>query len=74
MTEHKKIYTGTSILVNRLAFLLDEAGISSIVKDERESGRLAGFGTFGDSSELHVLASDYNKAEPVIKKFKEEIS
>ncbi|TYP97967.1 putative signal transducing protein [Tenacibaculum adriaticum] len=74
MKEHIKIYTGTSILANRLAFLLDEEDIPSIVKDDQESGRLAGFGTLGDSSELFIFNSDADKAKEVIKKFKKEIS
>ena len=49
MSNHIKLYSGTSILVNRLAYMLDEIGISSIIKDNQESGRLAGFGTLGQS-------------------------
>ena len=74
MKEHIKIFTGTSILANRLAFLLDEEGIPSIIKDDQESGRLAGFGTLGDSTELFIFNFDNEKAEEVIKKFKKEIS
>lgn len=74
MNEHVHMYTGTSILVNRLAFLLEEALIPSIVKNEVESGRLAGFGTTGDAVALYVFQSDVEKAMPVIENFKEEIS
>lgn len=74
MKEHMHIYTETSILVNRLAFLLDEALIPSIIKNEVESGRLAGFGTTGDAVELYVFQSDIKKAKPIIENFKEEIS
>ena len=74
MTEHIKIYTGTSILANRLAFLLDQKGIPSIIKDDKESGRLAGFGTLGDSSEVHIFKSDTHEAEQIIQDFNKEIS
>lgn len=74
MKEHVHIYTGTSILVNRLSFLLNEASIPSIIKNEVESGRLAGFGTTGDATELYIFQSDIEKATPIIKNFKEEIS
>ncbi|WP_198938399.1 putative signal transducing protein [Tenacibaculum holothuriorum] len=73
MKEHIKIFTGTSILVNRLAYLLDQINIPSIIKDDRESGRLAGFGTFGDSSELHIFNTDLEQATNVIENFQKEI-
>lgn len=73
MKEHIKIFTGTSILSNRLGFLLDEKGIPSIIKDSQESGRLAGFGTTGDAVELHIYTSDLEKATPIIEAFKTEI-
>mgnify|MGYP000972649206 CR=1 FL=1 len=73
MREHVKVYTGTSILVNRLAYLLDEQKIPSIIKNHSESGRLAGFGTTGDSVELHIFDSDIKVAERVFKGFEKEI-
>ena len=36
MKEHIKIYTGTSILANRLAFLLKEKNTPSIVKYDKK--------------------------------------
>lgn len=74
MKEHVQMYTGTSILVNRLAFLLEGSSIPSIIKNEVESGRLAGFGTMGEAVGLYIFQSDVEKAIPVIEKFKEEIS
>ncbi len=74
MKDYVKIFTGTAILVNRLAQLLDEKGISTIIKDEQESGRLAGFGTIGSAVELFVFNSDKDKALPIVEGFKKEIS
>lgn len=74
MKEHIHIFTGTSILVNRLAFLLDEASIPSIIKNEVESGRLAGFGTTGGAVELYIFNTDKDKANLIIENFKKEIS
>ncbi|MEX6627324.1 putative signal transducing protein [Tenacibaculum salmonis] len=73
MKEHIKVYTGTSILANRLAFLLDEAKIPSLIKDSKESGRLAGFGSTGDSSELFIYKSDNEKSKEIINNFKKEL-
>ncbi|WP_298543418.1 DUF2007 domain-containing protein [uncultured Aquimarina sp.] len=68
-----KIYTGTSILINRLAFLLNEINIPSMIKDHTESGRLAGFGAIEGSTELFILDVNEKKASEIIKKFEKEI-
>lgn len=73
MKEHIKVFTGTSILVNRLAELLDKVGIPTLIKDDKESGRLAGFGSFGDSVELHIYNTDLERSKTVIEDFSKEI-
>lgn len=73
MKEHIKIYTGTTILTNRLAFLLDEAKIATLIKDSKESGRLAGFGTTEASCELFIYKSDFEDAQKIVTNFKQEI-
>lgn len=73
MKEHIKVYTGTTILTNRLAFLLDEAKIATLIKDSQESGRLAGFGSTGDSCELFIYKSDSEAAQKIINNFKQEV-
>ncbi|QXP72561.1 DUF2007 domain-containing protein [Tenacibaculum sp. HL-MS23] len=74
MKEHIKVYTGTTILTNRLAFLLDEANIATLIKDSKESGRLAGFGSTGDSCELFIYKSDSEHAQEIIDNFKQEVN
>ncbi|CAM1352406.1 DUF2007 domain-containing protein [Tenacibaculum insulae] len=74
MKEHIKVYTGTTILTNRLAFLLDEAKIATLIKDSKESGRLAGFGATGDSCELFIYNSDFEAAQKIIDIFREELN
>ncbi|AUC79662.1 hypothetical protein CW736_09925 [Nonlabens sp. MB-3u-79] len=69
MNEHVRIFTGTSIQVNRIASLLEEQNISFLIKNPIESGRLAGFGTSGESVELFVLNSDLKNAEKVLRAF-----
>ena len=71
--EYVNIFTGSSILTSRVRSLLEEEGISSIVKDDMESGRLAGFGAPLNSSQLFILESDYENAKPVIESFHKEI-
>ena len=74
MSNHIKLYSGTSILVNRLAYMLDEIGVSSIIKNNQESGRLAGFGTLGQSVDLLINEEDYEKAKDSLDIFQKEIS
>lgn len=73
MEEYTKVFTGSAILVNRLASLLEENNTRFIIKDEKESGRLAGFGTTGDAVELFVLIIDLEDSKSIIENFKEEI-
>jgi len=71
MNEHVKILTNSAIVINRIAQILDEEGIPSMIKDNVESARLAGFGTSANNVDLYVLNSDLEKAKELIKTFSE---
>jgi len=71
--EYIKIFSGTSIITTRLKSLLEEHYINSIIRDDQESARLAGFGAPINSVQLFVLASDVASATPIVNSFKEEI-
>lgn len=72
--EHIKVFAGTSIIVNRLNYLLEKANIHSIIKDHIASGNAIGFGTLGNSVELFILNTDIEKANTIINNFQKEIS
>ena len=72
--EHIKAFTGTSILVNRLGYLLDQENIPSLVKNQHESARLGGFGSPMNSVELFIYKSDTEKAAVIIENFRKEIA
>ena len=72
--DYTKVFTDDSILVNRLQTLLKEAGINSKIRDQVESGRLAGFGVPINSIELFVLNTDLEMAKPIIDQFREKIN
>lgn len=74
MKEHIQVFTGTSILANRLAFLLDENNIPTLIKDQKESGRLAGFGAIESSSQLFIYSSDYERSKNIIENFRKKTS
>lgn len=62
-----KVYSGNFIITQFLVERLKEVDISPIIKDESESGRLAGFGSnFQGFQELFVHENEIDKAVPVI--------
>lgn len=73
-TDYIKIFTGTSILVNRLSSLLNNEKIPTIIKDHVNSGNLAGFGALGNSIELFIKEKDKENALEIINHFQEEIA
>ncbi|MDG1039454.1 MAG: DUF2007 domain-containing protein [Polaribacter sp.] len=72
--EHIKVFSGTSVLTDRLSYLLDLERIPSLIKNYHESARLGGFGLPIDSVDLFIYNSDLEKAKPVIEDFKKEIA
>ncbi|MFH6769711.1 DUF2007 domain-containing protein [Gaetbulibacter aquiaggeris] len=72
MDKHVKILTNSSIIINRIAFLLDQKNIATLIKDNVESARLAGFGTTQNDVELYVYNSDYESAQKMIEEFNKE--
>jgi len=72
--EHIKVFTGTSILVNRLSYLLDQVKIPCLIKNQHESARLGGFGSPMNAVELFIYKSDTEKATPIIESFRKEIA
>ena len=72
--EHVKIFSGSSIIINRLKSLLEEENITSIVKDNINMSKVSGFGPLGQSIDLFILNSDVEKAKPILDKYKEQIN
>ncbi len=73
-THYTKIYTGNFILIQLMVTRLEEIGVSAIVKDESESGRLAGFGApIQGQQELFVHNEELDKAVPIIESIRTEM-
>lgn len=65
-----KVYTGTEIAVLLLKGLLEENGISSIIRNHFRAGLNAGFmGGTVSTVELFIRESDFSRAEHIIRKF-----
>ena len=67
MKGHVRILTDSSIVINRISRILNENEIPSLVKDDLESARLAGFGTPLNEIQLYVDEEDVDEAKRIIK-------
>jgi len=69
-----KVFTGNFIITQLMVDKLDAVGISAIIKDESESGRLGGFGTFNQGTqELYVNKDELETAVPIIESITAEM-
>jgi hypothetical protein len=69
-----KVFSGSFIIVQLVMDRLDSAGITGIIKDESESGRLAGFGSaIQGYQELYVSKDELDHAIPIIEAVKDEL-
>ena len=66
-THYVKIYTGSFVIVQLITERLKEIGIAPVIKDESESGRLAGFGASVQfQQEMYVHEDQLEAAVPVV--------
>ncbi|WP_033961965.1 putative signal transducing protein [Psychroserpens jangbogonensis] len=73
-TNYTKLFSGNFIVVQMLRDRLEIAGITPIVKDESESGRLAGFGaSIQGFQELYVSNEEEKKANAILNEVNEEL-
>ncbi|MCD4772450.1 MAG: DUF2007 domain-containing protein [Bacteroidales bacterium] len=65
-----KIYTGTEVSVLYLKGMLEEIGVSAMIKDDFQSSISAGFVEGTPSAiDLFIQKSELKKAEPIINDF-----
>lgn len=68
-----KIFSGSEILAQALQSKLEEANVITNIKNNIQSGRLAGFGTADQAVEVFIQETDFAKANPVIEEFRMSI-
>ena len=68
-----KIFSGSQILAQALQVKLEAAEISTVVKNNIQSGIIAGFGTSGQAVEVFIEKHDLIKANLIIEEFKMSI-
>jgi hypothetical protein len=66
-TNYTRIFSGNFILSQTLVNQLREIGIVPLIKDESESGRLAGFGSpIQGNQEVFVHADELEEAQKIV--------
>nr|WP_294939566.1 DUF2007 domain-containing protein [uncultured Flavobacterium sp.] len=68
-----KVFSGSEVLALALQAKIEEAGVETLLKNNIQSARLAGFGTSGSAVELFIQETDFAKANPVIEEFRMSI-
>ncbi len=69
-----QVFSGSSILVNRIKMELENVGISPIIKDEGESQRLAGYASLNQGiQEIVVREDELEKAQIVLEQIQNEL-
>lgn len=65
-----KIFSGSEILAQALQQKIEAIGITTVLKNNIQSARLAGFGNTGLAVEVFIQEVDFGKANPVIEEFR----
>ncbi len=68
-----KIFSGSEILALALQEKIEAIGVNTIVKNNIQSARLAGFGNADLAVEVFIQEVDFGKASPVIEEFRMSI-
>jgi hypothetical protein len=74
MDDYIKVFSGSFIIAQLVLDRLQSAGINAIIKDESESGRLAGFGSaIQGFQELYVSKDELDFAVPIVAEVNAEL-
>ena len=74
MSNYIKVFTGNFIEVQRIFNELENLNICAIIKDESESGRLAGFGaSIQGLQEIHAHKEELDKAVLIVEHLKSKL-
>jgi hypothetical protein len=65
-----KVFSGSEILAMALKEKIEAKGVATVMKDNIQSARLAGFGSSGSAVEVFIQETDFAKANPVIEEFR----
>ncbi len=67
MSNYIKVFSGNFIEVQQLFAALEAQNVCAIIKEESESGRLAGFGSSIEGlQEIHIHKEELKNASPIL--------
>jgi hypothetical protein len=68
-----KIFSGSEILAQSLQLKIEAIAVNTILKNNIQSARLAGFGNTDLAVEVFIQEVDFGKASPIIEEFRMSI-
>ena len=68
-----KVFSGSEILAQALKERIEAIGVQTVLKNNIQSARLAGFGNTDLAVEVFIQETDFAKANPVIEEFRMSI-
>lgn len=66
-----KVFSGSQVTIEYLKARLEEIGIGSVIKNDFQSGIIAGFGAVPSTVELFIDESNLSEANEIIIEFSE---
>ena len=68
-----KVFSGSEILAQALQERIEAIGVQTVLKNNIQSARLAGFGNTDLAVEVFIQETDFAKVNPVIEEFRMSI-
>jgi hypothetical protein len=68
-----KIFSGSEILAQSLQLKIEAIAVNTILKNNIQSARLAGFGNTDLAVEVFIQEVDFGKVSPIIEEFRMSI-
>ena len=68
-----KVFSGSEILAQALQERIEAIGVQTLLKNNIQSARLAGFGNTDLAVEVFIQETDFAKTNPVIEEFRMSI-
>ena len=73
-SNYKKVFTGNIFVIQQIQESLGKLNITPVIKDDSESGRLAGFGAPSPAmQEVFVHENEYDKAITAVEEIVKEL-
>lgn len=68
-----KIFSGSEVLAQTLQLKIEAIAVNTVLKNNIQSSRLAGFGNTDLAVEVFIQEIDFGKASPIIEEFRMSI-